>query len=94
MCLPSAPVILTFDLFVSCIDQITKHMQQEQQNAATLIQTRWRGYRVRSGLDRKREKVHRVKAAIRIQRGVRICSDNICKLVFCIIHFHIVMGVK
>jgi hypothetical protein len=51
--------------------EVEKHLANEQVRAATKIQATWKGYRIRRGLDGKREARRRLKAAVIVQRQVR-----------------------
>lgn len=57
------------------VAQISKHLLNEQTRAALKIQAIWKGYRSRKGLETKKCTVKRIRAAIKIQRVVRLrCS--------------------
>ncbi|XP_062611970.1 IQ calmodulin-binding motif-containing protein 1-like, partial [Saccostrea cucullata] len=50
---------------------VEKYLQNEQIQAAIKIQRNWRGFHSRQTMDEKRVLIHRYKAAVILQRGVR-----------------------
>ncbi|XP_070175320.1 IQ calmodulin-binding motif-containing protein 1-like [Littorina saxatilis] len=57
-------------------DQIERYLMKEKSTAVVKIQTLWRGHRERSQLARRQEIARQVRAAIKIQRGVRLWLDR------------------
>ena len=59
-------------------DRIDEYLRQQKASAALRIQSRWRGHVERSRWTRRQAVVRQVKAAILIQRSVRLLlADNI-----------------
>lgn len=71
--------------------EISKHLANEQTKAALRIQTIWKGYRIRQGLETKKLHVKRIRAAIKIQRVVSfvfcelVTLQNLCSAVDAVI---------
>ena len=50
--------------------EVDKHLSNEQTRAAVKIQSVWKGYREKKGLEKRKSQFDRIRAAIKIQRKV------------------------
>ncbi len=57
-------------IYCYCEGEVSRHLEQENHQAAVKIQTMWRGHQVRRSVRSRQEAFREIRAAIQIQRTV------------------------